>query len=95
MSKLQKKSATDSQPPPNPGSRPQFEDHRLRYVYSVIEIATLAAGCRADTLEERVEEAVQLLSAVERSAALSKDQKERDILDESLTRKFKEVPTPR
>lgn len=51
---------------------PRIEDIELRGSYSVLEIATLAAQCGGDTAPDRIEAAIQLLSATEWSAFLGK-----------------------
>lgn len=63
-----------------PDSRLMLEDHRLKNRYSVIEIATLAAACRGKTPTDRIEDAIQLLSAVESSASISKAEKLRETI---------------
>jgi hypothetical protein len=50
-----------------------FEDVSLTRKYSVIEIAMLAAGCRGETREERISDAVELLALVERYAIAGKE----------------------
>ena len=49
-----------------------FEDQSLVRKYSVMDIAMLAAGCRGETRTERIDEAVELLSLVERYALAGK-----------------------
>ena len=71
-----------------PASPPlMLTDHRLKRAYSVMEIATLAAGCRGDKPEDRIEEAIQLLASVEWNASKSKSEKLREILTRNLSAK--------
>lgn len=49
-----------------------YKDHSLVREYPVMEIAMLAAGCRGDTREARISDAVELLALVERYAISGK-----------------------
>ena len=55
----------------------RFEDVELFDSYSVIEIATLAAKCEGATGSDRVDAAIQLLSAAEWSAFIGKRERYR------------------
>jgi hypothetical protein len=82
---------------PNPEKPPKLmlEDHRLERRYSVLEIATLAAVCRGETTNERIEDAIRLLSAVEGTASKSALEKLRKtIRDKCISRGDMKESTP-
>lgn len=54
-----------------------IKDTRLARSYSVIEIASIAAGCVGQTPDFRINDAIELLSAAERHAFAGKWQKHR------------------
>jgi hypothetical protein len=55
------------------GEALMYEDISLIRKYPVMEIATLAAGCRGETRKERISDAVELLALVERYALAGKE----------------------
>ncbi|MBC8125597.1 MAG: hypothetical protein H8M99_00405, partial [Gloeobacteraceae cyanobacterium ES-bin-144] len=52
-----------------------IEDTRLARVYSVIEVALIAAGCAGNSADSRINDAIDLLSAAERHAFADKWEK--------------------
>jgi hypothetical protein len=71
-----------------------MEDTRLKRKYSVMEIATLAAGCRGETPKDRIEDAIQLLSAVEWHAVTHKLEKLRERIRLGMAARGETQPTP-
>jgi hypothetical protein len=60
---------------PQSHTKLMIEDPRLSCEYSVQEVAMIAANCRGDSPEARIEEALDLLSAAERQACKDKHEK--------------------
>lgn len=63
---------------PESQTKLMIEDPRLGCEYSVQEVAMIAASCRGDSPEARIEEALDLLSAAERQAYKDKYEKQKE-----------------